>query len=96
MYEGLFSHSPNLAHTGHKRSSSAHTVVVGCVVVVVVVAVVVVVGVVVVVVGGWVVLLVVVGLVMVEEAVEVFVDADVVEGTPSVSAISTKHATTNH
>ena len=90
MYEGLFSHSPNLAHTGHKRSSSAHTVVVGCVVVVVVV------GVVVVVVGGWVVLVVVVGLVMVEEAVEVFVDADVVEGTPSVFAISTKHATTNH
>ena len=92
MYEGLFSHSPNLAHTGHKRSSSAHTVVVGCVVEVVVVAVAVVVGVVVVVVGGWVVLVVVV----VEEAVEVFVDVDVVEGTPSVSAISTKHATTNH
>ena len=42
MYEGLFSHSPNLAHTGHKRSWSVHTVVVGCVVVVVVVALVVV------------------------------------------------------
>ena len=36
MYKGLFSHSPNLAHTGHSGSLSAH-VVVDCVVVVVVV-----------------------------------------------------------
>ena len=91
MYEGLFSHSPNLAHTGHRSSWSAHNVVVGCVVAGVVVAVVVVVmGCVVVVVGGSVVL----GPVVVEETVEV--DADVVGVTPSVSAISTKHATTNH
>ena len=47
------------------------------------------------------VLVVVVGLVVVEEAVEVVEEAvevfvEVVRGTPSVSAISTKHATTNH
>ena len=82
MYEGLSSHSPNLAHNGHIISLSIHSTVVVCVVLVVVVTVVVV----------GLVFLVVELVLLVEEEVGVGVVEEVamvvVGVTPSVSAIS--------